>query len=117
MKAKVTGAHHGSQTNKELAKHEQYGARIYSDFFYMCEEGVSTPMLALIFSRSGRMAATALEQKGLTQYGVKFFAGFILQIGVRILINKSDGEPAMKALNDAAAKAFEGVEEDHQAKR
>ena len=63
----------------ELAKQEQYGPRIYSDFFYMSEEGVSTPMLALKFSRSGRMAATALEQKGLTQYGVKFFAGFIQQ--------------------------------------
>ena len=49
------------------------------NLFYMSEEGVSTPMLALRFSRSGRMAATALEQKGLTQYRVKFFAGFILE--------------------------------------
>ena len=64
VKAKGTGAKHRRQTNKELAKQEQYGPRIYSDFFYMCEEGVSTPMLALKFSRSGRMAATALEQKG-----------------------------------------------------
>ena len=87
-------AQHRRQTNKELAKQEQYGPRIYSDFFYMCEEGVSTPMLALRFSRSGRMAATALELKGLTQYGVKFFAGFIQQTGVRMFINKSDGEPA-----------------------
>ena len=70
------------------------------------------------------MAATALEQTGLTQYGVKFFPGFIQQTGVRMFINKSDGEPAMKALKDAAAKALEGVEtisqespvEDHQAK-
>ena len=67
-------------------------------------------MLALTFSRSGRMAATALEQKGLTQYGVKFFAGFIHQTGVRMFISRSDGEPAMKALKDAAAKAVEGVE-------
>ena len=68
------------------------------------------PMLALKFSRSGRMAATALEQKGLTQYGVKFFAIFIQQTGVRMFINKSDGEPAMKALKDAVAKALDGVE-------
>ena len=94
VKAKGTGAQHGRQTNKELAKQEQHGPRIYSDFFYMCEEGVSTPMLALKFSRSGRMAATALEQKGLTQYGVEFFAGFIQQTEVRTFINKSDGEPA-----------------------
>ena len=81
VKAKGTGAQHRRQTNKELAKQEQYGPRIYSDFFYMCEGGVSTPMLALKFSRSCRMTATALEQKGLTQYGVKFFAGFIRQTG------------------------------------
>ena len=65
VKAKGTGAQQRRQTNKELA---QYGPRIYSDVFYMSEEGVSTPMLALKFSRSGRIAATALEQKGLTQY-------------------------------------------------
>ena len=110
VKAKGTGAQNRRQTNEELAKQAQYGPRIYSDFFNMSEGGVSTPMLALKFSSSGRMAATALEQQGLTQYGVKFFAGFIGQTGVRILINKRDGEPAMKALNDAAAKAFESVE-------
>ena len=107
VKAKGTGAQHRRQTNKELAKQDQYGPRIYSDFFYMSEGGVSTPMLALKFSMSGTMAATALEQKGLTQYGVKFF--FIQQTGVRMFINKSDGEPAMKALKDAAAKDMEGV--------
>ena len=74
------------------------------------------------FSRSGRIAATALEQKGLTQYGVKFFAYFIQQIGVRRFINWSDGELA-KVLKDGAAKAIEVVESigqrspvgDHQA--
>ena len=105
VKAKGTGAQHRRQTNKELAKQEQCGPPIYSDFLYMSEGGVSTPMLALKFSRSGRMAPTALEQKGLTQYGVKFFAGIIQQTGVRMFINKSDEEPAMKALKDAAAKA------------
>ena len=50
------------------------------------------------------------EQKGLTQCGVKFFAGFIQQTGVRRFTNKSDGEPAMKSLKDAAPKAPEGVE-------
>ena len=98
VKAKGTGAQHRRQTNKELAKQEQYGPRIYSDFFYISEEGVSTPMLALRFSRSGRMAATALEQKGLTQCGVTFFAGFIQQTGVRMFINKSDGSQAPKVV-------------------
>ena len=70
----------------------------------------STPMLALKCSRSGRISATALEQKGLTQYGVKFFAGVIQQTEGRRFINKSDGEPAMKALKDAAAKGPRRVE-------
>ena len=104
------GAQHRRQAIKELAKQEQDGPRIYSDFFYMSEAGVSTPMLAVKFSRSGRILATALEQKGLTQYGVKFFAGFIQQTGVRRFLNKSDGEPVMRALKGAAAKALEGVE-------
>ena len=107
----VKGAQRRRQTNKELAKQEQYGPRI---FFCMSEGGVSTPMLALKFSRSGRMAATTLEQKGLTQYGVKIFAGFIQQTGVPMFINKSDQEPAIKALKDAAAKALGGVESNSQ---
>ena len=65
------------------------------------EAGVATPTRASRFRRSGRVTVTALEQKGLTQYGVKFFAGFI---------NKSDGEPAMKALRSAAAEAPQEVE-------
>ena len=98
---------HRERTSATMATQEQepYEPRIYSDFFHMSEGGVSTPMLALKLSRSGRMAATALEQKGLTQYGVKFSAGFIQQTGVRMYFNKSAGEPAMKALKDAAAKA------------
>ena len=90
--------------NKELANQEQHGPRIYSDFFFMSGdfffmsgEGVPTPMVPLKFIRSGRMA-------------VKFFAGFIQQTGVQMFINKSDGEPAMKAVKDAAAKAAEGAE-------
>ena len=70
-------------------------------FVYMSEAGVSTPMLAVKFSRSSRIAATALEQKSLTQYEVNFFAGFIQQTGVRRFVNRSDGESAMKALTDA----------------
>ena len=54
---------------------------------------------------------------------MNFFAGFIQQTGLRRFINKSDREPAMKSLKDAAAKSPEGVEStgqespvgDHQA--
>ena len=61
VKGKGTGAQHRRQTNKELVKQEEYGPRIYSDFSYMSEGGVSTPMLALKFNRSGRMGASAVE--------------------------------------------------------
>ena len=60
--------------------------------------GVATPMLASRFIKSGRVTATTLEQKGLTQTGVRKF------------INKSDEEVALKAFKDAAAKVREGVE-------
>ena len=65
---RVLADQHTERTSATMAtqEQEQYGPRIYSDFFYMSEGGVSTPMLALKFGRSGRMAATALEQKGLT---------------------------------------------------
>ena len=66
---------------------EQYGPR-----------GVATPMLASRVSKSGRATATTLEHKGLTQ------------TGVRMYVNKSDGEPALTARKDAAARALEGVE-------
>ena len=66
---------------------EQYGPR-----------GVATPMLASRSSKSGRVTATTLEHKGLTQ------------TGVRMYVNKSDEEPALKAWKDAAARALEGVE-------
>ena len=68
----------------------------------MSEAGVAALMLALKFSRSGRIAATALEQG-------EVLAGFIQHTGVRRFINKSDGELAMKSLKDAAAKALELV--------
>ena len=103
---------------------EKEGPRIFSDYFFMSsEEGGSKPMLALKFSRSGRIAATQLEKKGVTAYGVKFFGRFIQQTGVRRFINVSDGEPAMKALKEASAHANQHVESisretpvgDHQA--
>ena len=51
VKAKGTGAQHRRQTVEELAKQEQDGPRICSDFFHVSEAGVATPMLALKFSR------------------------------------------------------------------
>ena len=75
----------------------------------MSENGAPTPHLAIKFSSIGPIAAIALEQKGLAQYGVKFFARWIPQTGVRRSINASDGEHSMKALRVAAATVCEAV--------
>ena len=52
VKAKGTGAQHRRQTIKGVAKQEQDGPRIYSDFFHMSEAGVSTRFQSLHFSSS-----------------------------------------------------------------
>ena len=67
-------------------------------------------MLAMKFSRSKRIGATALHFKGVTEYGVKASARFIQSTGVRSFVNFSDGEPALKALKDIAARTVQGVE-------
>ncbi len=48
---------------EERRKAESDGPRIWSDYFYMSENGVSTPMLVLKFSRSGRIAAWLWSRK------------------------------------------------------
>ena len=89
----------------------------------MSTEEDSMPMLALKNSRTGRIAATALEKKGLTEFGARFFARFIQSSGLSRYMNWSDAENAMKALKEAAAKACPAQESvprevpqgDHQA--
>eukprot|EP00971_Amphidinium_carterae_P313078 6221951-Amphidinium_carterae.1 len=54
--AKGTGAQHRRKAHN--ADTEREGPRIFSDFFYMSSHEGSKPMLALKFSRSGRVAAT-----------------------------------------------------------
>ena len=79
--------------------------------------------MAIKISKSGLIAAIVLEQKGLSQYGLKFFARLIPQTGVRRSINTSDAEHSIKVLRVAAATVREAVEAippespvgDHQA--
>ena len=56
----------------------------------MSTDDDSMPMLALKFSRSGRISATALPKKGVTEFGTKFFAKFISRTGVKSFVNFSD---------------------------
>ena len=62
-------------------------------------------MLAMTIPRSKRICATALPYKGVTEYGIQAFARFIHAIGVRKFTNFSDGEPAIQALKDMAARS------------
>ena len=103
------GTQHRRQ-KKEEAKEDEDGPRIFSDFFFMSTDERSVPMLILKFSRSGRIAATALEGKGDTEHGAKFFKRFIEETGVKRFINFSDNEPAMLFLKNKAAQACPGVE-------
>ena len=79
--------------------------------------------LAVNFNRSGRLSATALPAKGVTEFGVKWLARFIQSTGVKRFIHHSDNENAMQALKEAAARMVPEVEAvprecpvgDHQA--
>jgi hypothetical protein len=107
--SRATGTQH-RRAKKQQAEKEQEGARICSDYYFMSTDESSMPMVALKNSRSGRIGATALEQKGVTEFGVKFCARFMQQTGLRKFVNFSDGEPAMKALKEAAAQSVTTLE-------
>ena len=120
---KGLGSQHRKANRKEAAEKEKEGPRVFSDYFFMNTAADAAPMLAVKFSRSKRIAATALQRKGVTEYGTKFFARFVEQTGVKRYINHSDNEDSLLALKSAAAKAVVGVEaiprcapvEDHRA--
>ena len=69
--ARSTGAQH-RRISKE-AKEAEENQKICSDYFFMNSDEGSQPMFALKFVRTGRISATALEAKGLTQHGMSFF--------------------------------------------
>ena len=109
IKSRGLGTQHRRAKKQEAAESAD-GPRIFSDSFFMSTQEDSVPMLALKFSRSKRLAATALPRKGVSDLGCKFFANFIKMTGVKRFVNFSDGEPAIKSLKEAAARRVDGVE-------
>ena len=103
------GTQHRRALKREAVESAE-GPRIFSDFFFMSTEEDSVPTLALKFSRSKRIAATALPRKGISELGCKFFCNFIKMTGVKRFVNFSDGEPAMRALKEESARRVDGVE-------
>lgn len=109
VQSRGLGTQHRRRKRKQAAEDAE-GPRIFSDFFFMSTEEDSVPMLALKFSRSKRIAATALPHKGVSDLGCKFFANFVKMTGVNRFINFSDGENALKALKQEAVKRIPEVE-------
>ena len=107
MKAKSIESQHLRQQRAKLIQREQDGQRFFLGFSYMLEKGAPTPHLAIKISKSGRIAAIALEQQGLTVWREVLCSA---QTGVRRSINTSDAEHSMKALRAAAATVREAAE-------
>ncbi|CAE8638172.1 unnamed protein product, partial [Polarella glacialis] len=75
---------------------EREGPRIFSDYFFMSTEEESTPILGVKFLEI-QEPGTALP------LGVKFFARFIAETGVKRFLNCSGKEPAILALREVLA--------------
>ena len=69
---------------KRQVDQEQRGARIFSDVDFMITNEGSIPT-AMKCSRSGRITATALSSKGVTEFGVELFSGNTEKSGIKRL--------------------------------
>ena len=82
------------------------------DYFYMSDETEVRPLphIVLKCSKTQSYACTLLESKGVTKYGIDFIVGFVRDLGWKRLIFRSDGEPAMVALQRKVIEALAGIE-------
>ena len=105
------GQQHRARPDEEKASDEL--ATISRDYTWMTrdgkEDGKTKPILVIRDSRTLAVAATFVDAKGPTPYAVKFMANFIKHLGYRRAVFKSDGEHAIVALKEQAAKEA-GVE-------
>ena len=101
---------HKKRDRRALVEKAKDGPKVCSDFFFMSTDERSSPMVVAKFTRSGTVGATALESKGITNFGVRWFAGFLERLGLQHVINFSDNEPAMVALKSRAAAQVKGLE-------
>lgn len=62
------------------------------------------PILVIRDERTQCTAASFVDAKGATPYAVKFVSGFIRYLGYRKVVLKSDGEHAIVALKESAAR-------------
>eukprot|EP00959_Pyramimonas_sp_CCMP1952_P264613 5532666-Pyramimonas_sp.AAC.1 len=67
-------------------------------------------MLVIRDRRTKGYAATAVPQKGVHPYPVKFFAGYLKELGWKRYVGRSDGERSLVALKQAVADQMQAVE-------
>ena len=71
VESRGLGTQHRKKKQKEAIEDKE-GPKTFSDYYFMSTDEQSMPMLALKFSRSKRLAATAIPSKGLTALATKF---------------------------------------------
>ena len=102
--ARGTGAQ--DQHRQEVrVDQELRGSTIFSGLHFMSTSKRSVHIFAVRFSRSGRIAATALSSKG-----VKFFERYLEKTGLKMSSITSKTNPSTLALTDAAARSPPFVE-------
>ncbi|CAK0830015.1 unnamed protein product [Prorocentrum cordatum] len=86
---------------------------VCSDYGYLADDGsedTALPMLVIRDRRTKGYAATAVPQKGVHPYPVKFFAGYLKELGWKRYVSRSDGERSLVALKQAVADQMQAVE-------
>ena len=81
------------------------------DYGYMGREhGKAMPHIVAKCRRSQMLASTAIEKKGRQDdYAASFVVAFILSLGWKRLVMRSDNEPAMLSLLSRVAANLPGV--------
>ena len=102
----------GQQHRAAEADNETSLPEVCMDYFYMSDETEVRPLphIVLKCSKTQSYACTLLESKGVTKYGIDFIVGFVRDLGWKRLIFRSDGEPAMVALQRKVIEALAGIE-------
>ena len=68
------------------------------------------PILCVRDRRTGMLAATVVDKKGKTDYATSFLKAFILSLGWKRLLLRSDNEPSLLSLLSRVAANLPGVE-------
>ena len=85
------------------------------DYAYLGPEGSQVTILVCKCKRTGCLAATQVQEKGMIVYALAFFAGWLRGLGWKRLLLRSGNDRALLAFLRAAAASLEGFEVIEQA--